>query len=301
MTSQVHYLKPGRCKNVETGETRCAMSPTDCELISNKNGERFYNSIRSEQEGFPPCSCETTLIGACIKGGTSMTYECAAHKEACIPSTDVSASLQHYGFIPQNVAGTNCKCSGMFTDAALVSRTKYGACYIPSTPEVNFCAYSSEYCDGAHEWLSPMEVMDVLGKECHCEHTRIGGCVGGFHSFHCAATSADCISNAYYTPIELKRDHNHECYLCNEKWSLDLNLDELSDRPSTSDSSSESDTSMIIGLSTTIAVLMLSIGLMFGMMMKFKTNRKVPKIESNDDVQMSVSTDSEQGEDHNIT
>ena len=71
--------------------------------------------------------------------------------------------------------------------------------------------------------------------------------------------------------------------------------------PSTSNSSSESDTSMIIGLSTTIAVLILSIGLMFGMMMKFKTNRKVPKIESNDDVQMSVSTDSEQGEDHNIT
>jgi len=166
-----------------------------------------------------------------------------------------------YEFLPANSAGTNCFCDALHSieDDSVTgrssSRTRYGACYIPPNKNNNnnknddtednkfFCAYSSEYCTGDHVWIHPNDVPTIRGDNggdgdgakdtgtvtnyCNCETTRIGGCVGGFHDFHCGISEADCWNTMFVPPIPLKVAHNHACLLCKETMTIHPEQDEI--------------------------------------------------------------------------
>lgn len=243
-SSQIHYARFGRCQNIETLETRCAMTRDDCEPIGNDGGERWFNNLRLKQKGIDdgPCKCENTLMGACVSvGGKTMDYECAprtekVEEEYCLPHDDKDGNQidPTYQILPTNSAGTNCFCDALQSveDDKIrhnpSSLTKYGACYDSFRDEF-FCAYSSEYCDHNHVWVHPSEVPSIRedGGHCTCEQTHVGGCVGGSESFHCALSSDDCHWSGFVLPIALKTQHNHACMLCEKTISLEPKADEI--------------------------------------------------------------------------
>lgn len=242
-SSQKHYARFGRCQNIETGATRCAMSPDDCEPAINEEGEIWISNLRLAQKGIneAPCKCENTLMGACVSvGGKHMTYECAprtksVEEDYCRKPSDGKID-PIYDILPANTAGTNCYCDALqsIEDDSIrkssSSRTKYGACYNPSSVSDNFfCAYSSEYCTGEHVWIHPEDVPSIRdsGEHCTCESTHIGGCVGGMYSFHCALSEYDCQWNRFVLPFALKQEHNHACFLCEQTMKLNPNPDEI--------------------------------------------------------------------------
>lgn len=244
-SSQKHYARFGRCENVKTGETRCAMTPEDCEPARNDDGERWFSDLRLKQKGIEgaPCTCENTLMGACVTvGGKHMTYDCAPRtarvEEDYCRKEESSPFDPTYEVLPTNSAGTNCHCDALqsIEDDAIrhstSSRTRYGACYVPNASgEENrfFCAYSSDYCTGDHIWLHPNDVPGVRGdgEHCTCESTHIGGCVGGMYAFHCALAEEDCHWNTFVLPIPLKTELNHACFLCEKTIALDPKPDEI--------------------------------------------------------------------------
>jgi uncharacterized membrane protein len=69
-------------------------------------------------------------------------------------------------------------------------------------------------CEGKYVWVEPSDAKKVVGTECTCENTRIGGCVGGIENFICAVSVDDCPSEQYYSPIQLKKTFGKECNLC---------------------------------------------------------------------------------------
>jgi len=200
----------------------------------------------------------------------------------CRPEEDDAGNIldPSYEFLPANAAGTNCFCDALHSieDDSVTgrssSRTRYGACYIP--PNKNnkndddtednkfFCAYSSEYCTGDHVWIHPNDVPTIRGDNgseggakgtgttnyCHCETTRIGGCVGGFHDFHCGISDSDCWNTMFVPPIPLKVEHNHACLLCQQIMTIHPEQDEIDtmefqhqDTTTTTTASSNSSTS----------------------------------------------------------
>jgi len=246
LSSQKHYARFGRCVNVKTGATRCAMSAEDCEPSRNEDGELWYNDLRLKQKGINDgdCKCENTLMGACVAiGGKRMDFECAprtnqVEEDYCLPHEDENGNSINpdYQILPTNSAGTNCYCDKLHSieDDAIRhdpnAMTKYGACYDDSNGEF-FCAYSSDYCTDGHRWVSPKDVPDIRGDggHCTCEQTHIGGCVGGMYPFHCALSETDCHWNGFVLPLELKSQHNHACMLCDMKISLDVKHDEINE------------------------------------------------------------------------
>lgn len=288
-TSQVHYYKPGRCQNIKTEETRCALTPDDCEPARNVDGEKWVNAIQMEVEGMEACNCETTMIRACMSGGTSMTYNCApGHEEDyCRANTNIPNELQFYDFIPTNAAQTTCFCDGMRSQNDVLARirTRYGACYVPASLQLNqkeqfFCAYSSDYCKGDHIWVHPDDVLEILGEEeCHCENTRIGGCVGGFQDFHCAVTEFDCISNIFVPPIMLKSEYNHACLLCDETMTTQPKQDEINEVLFSTEKTEIFTTVPTIAIIISVLVIILSaLAIMFTVCWKIQIRRRC-KIE----------------------
>ena len=243
-SSQKHYARFGRCENVKTGATRCAMTKDDCEPARNEDGERWYNDLRLKQKGIDdgPCKCGNTLMGACVTfGAKQMNFECAprtinVEEDYCVgdENGDGTSTDPTYAILPTNSAGTNCYCDALQSieddriHRSSSSRTKYGACHNQDDGSF-FCAYSSEYCEGNHRWVRPELVPDIRGDGgyCTCEQTHIGGCIGGMESFHCALSEDDCYWNEFVMPIPLKAQHNHACMLCEQTVSLDPKPDEI--------------------------------------------------------------------------
>jgi len=276
-SNQVHFAKFGRCENIKTGKTRCAMTPEDCEPARNDEGERWFNDLRSKQKGIDDheCKCENTLMGACVSvGGKKMGYECAprtknVEEEYCSPKEDDSGNSidPTYEILPTNAAGTNCYCDALQSveDDSIrnspSSMTKYGACYNPANGDF-FCAYSSDYCQGEnHSWVHPDEVPEIRedGGYCTCEQTHIGGCVGGMYPFHCALSPEDCHWNEFFLPIDLKVQHNHACMLCERTVTLDPQPDEI--KTLDFDPSTRSGLSFTAGISIGAAVTVVAIAL----------------------------------------
>jgi len=234
-STHVQYAQFGRCQNIKTGKTRCAISLEDCIPPNNPHGEKWYNVIRLKEKDIDavPCVCDNTLIGACKYNG-EIKYECAPRSfgkedDYCREMNNIQPT---YEFLPANPSGTNCFCDSQKSveDDTIHTRTKYGACYIPGNNNAFFCAYSSDYCTSNHIWIHPNNVPDILGdgKYCHCENTHIGGCVGGFQDFHCGVSSLDCRTNQFVLPLKLKEEHNHACFLCKQTASIDdAKVDEL--------------------------------------------------------------------------
>jgi len=243
-STQKHYARFGRCQNIKTGETRCAMTASDCEPARNDDGEMWYNDLRLKQKGIDDgdCKCENTLMGACVSvGGNHMSYECAPRTtreddycQAHDDDQDGNSVLPTYEILPTNSAGTNCFCDALqsIEDDSIrhspASLTKYGACFDPFRDEF-FCAYSSESCSGDHVWVHPKDVPDIRpdGGFCTCEQTHIGGCIGGMYPFHCALSEEDCHWNSFVPPIPLKMQHNHACMMCEKTITLDPKPDEI--------------------------------------------------------------------------
>jgi len=275
-SNQKHYASFGRCQNVNTGETRCAMTPEDCEPARNDDGERWFNDLRLQQKGIDdgPCKCENTLMGACVSvGGKRMNYECAprtktVENDYCQPkdNEDGDSIIPTYEILPTNTAGTNCYCDALqsIEDDSIrkspSSLTKYGACYNGSVDDF-FCAYSSDYCTGDHTWVHPSDVPSIRsdGGYCTCEQTHIGGCVGGMYSFHCALSSDDCHWNTFVLPIDLKVQHNHACMLCEKTITLDPQPDEIA--AIDFDPSSAPGLSLVAGISIGAAVTVVALAL----------------------------------------
>jgi len=297
-SSQKHYAKFGRCQNIETGKTRCAMTPEDCESARNENGERWYNDAYTKQKGIDDgdCKCENTLMGACVSVvGKNMNYECAprtktVEEDYCLPQDDVNGILLDptYEILPTNTAGTNCFCDALqsIEDDTIrnspSSLNKYGACFDASKDEF-FCAYSGEYCQGDHVWIHPQDVPDIRadGGFCTCEQTHIGGCVGGFHNFHCALSEEDCHWNSFVLPIDLKMEHNHSCLLCDRTVSLSIKPDEIVDSVEFDPSLAPRGLSFTAGISIGVAVTV--IGLVLCGVMRYYARKDKTSDDNNTD------------------
>lgn len=241
---ETFYAETGTCEHITTGEQRCALLPSDCEpshVDGEKNvvgGERWYNAYRMKQRGVNPCTCETTPVGACFVGGAgldgsggiaALEFRCAPHPESCVSSR--GETFGEFGDIPLE-DGAECGCSVLGVleewdadddydedDAVELppaqSATLFGACY--NDENDHFCAFSPSDCKGGDEgysWMDPASVKDLLGYDCTCADTHIGGCVGGFMGFACAVTSEDCSWDSYYPPRSLKKTHGYSCRLC---------------------------------------------------------------------------------------
>jgi len=225
-----------------------------------------------------------------------------------------------YEFLPANSAGTNCFCDALHSieDDSVTgrssSRTRYGACYIPPNNNKNdddddddnkfFCAYSSDYCTGDHVWIHPNDVPTIRGdgganggdgssNYCNCETTRIGGCVGGFHDFHCGISESDCWNNMFVPPIPLKMEHNHACLLCKETMTIHPEKDEIDSiefqqetTPSSNSSSSSITKAGAIGVGIgvlSLFTLMLLVSIIFIYIRKKNRQQRSMNQDNNDD------------------
>lgn len=241
----------GACES-NSGDRRCALGPSDCKPShidgkKNVHGEKWHSAYRMNQLGYAPCTCEETRVSACFLGeagldstGANVHFRCAPHSESCLLSKGETFGLIN-GIVPlEDDAQCGCSVLGVLEEHSFEegksasnqlqdssgalekpppplsqAATLYGACY--KAADDNFCAFSPSDCQGADEgysWVDPTSVSDMLGYECTCADTHVGGCVGGFMGFTCAVTSADCIWDIYYPPKKLKESHGYDCRLC---------------------------------------------------------------------------------------
>uniref|UniRef100_A0A7S2WIY2 EGF-like domain-containing protein n=1 Tax=Eucampia antarctica TaxID=49252 RepID=A0A7S2WIY2_9STRA len=279
-TTQSHFYKPGVCQDLETKRNRCSLTSDDCIPRSAKNGERWMNSAVMEQAGLPSCSCEKTEIKACFKainGGNSKEYRCAPRKDDYCDQGD-----DNYGFVPTNAVNSVCFCDDLRSMIDAPEKpTLYGACVDPADSKKFFCAFSPDYCELGHTWVDPLIVKILKGENyCTCENTRVGGCVGGFNGFHCAIAEDDCLSNNYINPLALKTKHNHACFLCNKRTRL-YKKDEIDN----TSSQSNSNTTVIVALCTTIGAIGLVAIVVYSQRVRQKKDEKddlhQPKMEMN--------------------
>lgn len=222
----LNVAKLGACEHAITGVVRCAMQASNCEPeyidgVKNPNGERWYSAYRMEQRGLESCSCETTEVGSCFKpgkadiagGSGNVEFRCAPHSDSCHNQDGESFGIANFAMSNDE----KCGCSG-FGDLSLNElswKTLYGACRSPSgSKDDYFCAYSPHDCEGEYSWVEPNSVSGLFGRDCHCEDTHVGGCVGGFQGFLCAITEDDCAWDNFHHPMPLKKKWGHSCRLC---------------------------------------------------------------------------------------
>lgn len=240
----------GACESASK-ELRCALQADYCEPAyidgqKNPRGERWISGWNLEKRGHPSCTCDSTAIPSCLTASNGrdggIDYRCAAHSDLCqlrggetfgfldIPSSDgnQSCGCRAYGALHD----TGKESAAQFDPSKM---TKYGACHLSHSasklvgstlpanadPHQSFCAYSPTDCPDYHTWIEPGSVNNVLGHDCGCQDTHVGGCVSGFTGIYCAVTSDDCQGpfGTYHKPFELKLKHNHSCKLC-ERISL---------------------------------------------------------------------------------
>jgi len=328
-SSQVHYAQFGRCQNIKTGKTRCALSPDDCEPAQNEDGEKWYNALRLKEKGIdePPCLCEDTLLGACVfvgAPGQHIKYECAPNRKEdyCRPEEDEDNTIfidPTYDFLPMDPARTNCFCDAFKSSSTAITenidddikkknltdiikdRTRYGACYVPNDSndyekKKFFCAYSSDYCTDDHIWIHPNDVPSFFGKEgeyCNCEKTHIGGCVGGFQDFHCGISELDCRTNLFVRPIPLKEEHNHACFLCKETFSVFREEDEI-DNANYDEESSYYISIRNIRIGIAVSVIIATAFLIGVFTWRWRRKKHLQQQQSNEDDHNNTAGDAEQ-------
>ena len=206
----------------------------------NPRGERWVSGWNLKKRGLPSCSCDSTEIPSCLtashRSDGGIDYRCAAHSDLC-----QLGEGETFGFvdIPSSDGNQSCGCRAygtLHTGEGSAARfdpskmTRYGACYLSHSasklvgstlpadadPHQSFCAYSPSDCPDYHTWIEPGSVNAVLGHDCGCQDTHVGGCVSGFTGIYCAVTQDDCQGpfGAFHKPFELKSKHNHSCKLC---------------------------------------------------------------------------------------
>lgn len=221
--SHVNLATTGSCVNADdTGLQRCAMQSKDCEpthVDGDKNvyGERWYSFYRQSQRGSNVrCRCANTPIGACVQASSmdhsdsGLTLTCAAHEALCAPGETFFQANDNIARL------ADCKCHRGGNSR---QPTQYGAC-VDRKYGGYFCSYRFEDCPDEYDFVEPSQVPDDY--RCHCGNVKIGGCVGGFMKFQCAASEDDCTHDSYFSPVALEKTHGYTCLLCDTVEALDL-------------------------------------------------------------------------------
>lgn len=191
----------GACENINTGSLRCVMQKEECvpshlDGQINPVGEVWFSGYALKLRGDEPCKCEETPVGEC-SFNLSPSNICAPKELGYCNSVETFKASDEID---------SCECDS----------TMYGACQDFNDESNHFCAYSYDDCEAEynHVWVEPRRVKEVTGLDCSCQNVRIGGCVGGFSSFHCAVTPEECVYDRYYPPLSLKIEHGESCYMC---------------------------------------------------------------------------------------
>jgi len=180
----------GECEGDLKGEC-CALEKTEC---GDSNESIFMSSrqIESASEGHGGACLLQESVREKPLGECSIVSKASTVETICSPN---KASCETRGEFFEVEAGSSDKM-------CKVENTLFGRCG-------DRCSWSPDDCNGSEKWTFPSE-------ECACEKFRVGGCQKDGNTF-CAVSKDACDdSSEWLSPLDVTKESNIECFLCNE-------------------------------------------------------------------------------------